>query len=219
MVPTAMATKDNAKDTIKAGMDLEIPMAATGQATNLNVVTIQTTTPPGEAIHVGNQAMEITTDISAMRTQMAQTIVATSPTIGMVMSMVTAMDLIAATQTTPTIKTIEKTIIGTPTIAVMIATTIISAHRNSTILPTCRIPTQPLALTVIIRHSRPDGFRQRLVRENPTISICLVSTNRAAAQVALGIPMAGSAMMAILETRRSLSHEVRIYVTLILIHI
>ena len=207
-----IVTRGNALDTIKAETVQEIPTVAPDPTIVLNVTIIRKTaktTLPGGATHVENQDMAIMTGVFATATPMVPTTVATGQTTEMVM----VMDLTVAIPTIPATMAIETLTIGTTIIVTTTRTTTINRHRNSITPPTCQIPTPLSVLIVIIRHNRPDGFRQRTVRENPTTSIYLVSTNRTAAQVALGMSMDGSAMIAIIEMRRSLPHEVRMHVT------
>lgn len=171
---------------------------------------------PGEATHAENQDTEIIVGITAMTIQMAQTFVATAmatatATVTTIASAamvpIGATSIIRITGGTTGIKT---------TIAIGITMEISRMHhknyRNNNTQQMFRIRIPLLVQIVLTRHSQPDGPRLRLVWESPIISICVACTHRTAAQVALGLPMAGSAMMAVVEQRRSLKHEMHIHV-------
>ena len=166
----------------------------------LTIAIVLIKTPQEEITRAANQATLAMIGIFVIKIRMvliSEETKATTTTIGIIMVL---------TEETPTTRivgiTIGTRIVITDAITMDLITAVITmiisrVINKSSITHLMRL-NQTLLLAreaIIICNSRPERLRLRLGRVNPTISICMVWNHRAAVQVALGLPMAGLAMM------------------------
>ena len=166
----------------------------------LTIAIVLIKTPQEEITRAANQATLAMIGIFVIKIRMvliSEETKATTTTIGIIMVL---------TEETPTTRivgiTIGTRIVITDAITMDLITAVITmiisrVINKSSITHLMRL-NQTLLLAreaIIICNSWPERLRLRLGRVIPTISICMVWNHRAAVQVALGLPMAGLAMM------------------------